>query len=54
MATMIGYDGPLLWLAVVLLLLSLGLAGALLTVTRHGGTARAEPPHPSWRSRRTP
>lgn len=39
MATLIGPDGPLLWLAALLLVLSLGLAGALLAAVRSEGFA---------------
>ena len=36
-AMIIGYDGGALWLVAILMLLALGLAGALLAATRRTG-----------------
>ncbi len=44
MTTLIGSDGSVLWLVVVLLLLASGLAGALLAAVR-GSSAPMRPEH---------
>lgn len=53
MATMTSQDSGVLWLVAVLLLLTVGLAGALLAATRAGGV-HPGPQRPASRTRRTP